>query len=612
MSFIRIFLMSLIVLMWTATGFAEDQRALSKKSSTYINENRTALIIGNSNYQSNPLRNPVNDAKLMADILKKVGFKVNLHVDISQKTMKRAIDQFGRQLQQRKGVGLFFYAGHGVQVRGRNYLIPVSAKIQSENDVEYEAIDGGRVLAKMKDAGNRVNVVILDACRNNPFARSYRSAEQGLATVDAPVGSFIAYATAPGQVAADGSGSNSMFSLSLAETIADFPGLAIEDVFKQVRSRVRKETDSQQVPWTSSSMEGHFYFNQSKQLQTNNSRSNGSFNLDDIEDQVKAKQQNEQRMRQEKQKRFMAMKAAYQAVMKMAAKSTDVAVKKAAWQRFVDSFSENFLWTQEDEAMLKYASDYLGAHIDPVIEMPFAKIPEGCFKMGDSFGDGQSDEQPTHVVCLDAFYMSKYEVTNAQFKQYKAGHDSGHFKGQPLNYPSQPVVKISHQDAVGFANWLSSRTGFRYRLPTEAEWEYAARAGTVTTRYWGDEPDKACGYANVSDLSLKRVWRDWRTHRCYDGYVTSAPVGKLKPNKFGLHDMLGNVWEWTSDYYGDEYYEVSPKQSPKGPITGTTYVIRGGSWHNDERNIKVSNRNDMSPATNQHYLGMRLVMDRNP
>ena len=219
---------------------------------------RSALVIGNGAYAAAPLRNPVNDARDVAAKLRSLGFAVTLGENWTQRQMENGIRAFGDQLR-RGGVGLFYYAGHGVQVGGRNYLIPVDARIETESDVAFESVDAGRAFGKMEDAGNGFNIVILDACRNNPFGRGFRDAQQGLAQVTAPTGSFIAYATAPGSVASDGSGRNGTYTSALLEAL-DHPGLKVEDLFKRVRERVARETASQQVPWDSSSLVGDFYF----------------------------------------------------------------------------------------------------------------------------------------------------------------------------------------------------------------------------------------------------------------------------------------------------------------------------------------------------------------
>lgn len=223
-----------------------------------VAKRRLALVIGNSSYKASPLKNPVNDARDMAAVLKKLGFTVLLKTDADQKTMERSIREFGNQLKS-GGVGLFYFSGHGLQVYGRNYLVPVDAEIESSSDVKFEGVDAGRVLGKMQDAGNGLNIIILDACRDNPFARSFRSSEQGLAKMDAPTGSILAYATAPGSVAADGSGRNGLYTSKLLKHMMT-PGLLIERVFKNVRIEVMNESKKRQVPWESSSLTGDFYF----------------------------------------------------------------------------------------------------------------------------------------------------------------------------------------------------------------------------------------------------------------------------------------------------------------------------------------------------------------
>jgi hypothetical protein len=223
-------------------------------------EKKVALIIGNGDYINAPLRNPFNDATDMASTLKQLGFKVTLITNADQRTMERSIRSFGRKLRQ-GGVGLFYYAGHGLQVKGRNYLIPIDAVIESESDVKYSSVDAGLILGKMEDAGNNLNIIILDACRNNPFARSFRNGEQGLAKMDAPTGSILAYSTAPGSVAADGDGRNGLYTEMLLKHM-DQPGVDLPHLFMNVRKSVVSATNQKQVPWESSSLIGDFYFRQ--------------------------------------------------------------------------------------------------------------------------------------------------------------------------------------------------------------------------------------------------------------------------------------------------------------------------------------------------------------
>ncbi len=222
-----------------------------------IAEQKIALVIGNSAYPSAALRNPVNDAKAMAAKLSGLGFEVILRTDASQRDMTRAVSQFGQKLRG-GSIGLFYFAGHGLQVRGKNFLIPVDAEIENEASTRSEAVDVDQVLEQLGSA--RLSMVILDACRNNPFERRFRSTGSGgLAQIDAPTGTLLAYATAPGKVAYDGTGANGLYTTELLKAL-DTPGLKVEDVFKQVRINVLKASDNQQIPWESSSLIGEFYF----------------------------------------------------------------------------------------------------------------------------------------------------------------------------------------------------------------------------------------------------------------------------------------------------------------------------------------------------------------
>jgi tetratricopeptide (TPR) repeat protein len=233
-------------------------------SSTHLyanQESRLALLIGNSNYKyAGKLDNPINDVRAIKRVLEKLGFTVLKYEDCSQNTMKRAIDKFGRELKTRD-VGLFFYAGHGVQVDGYNYLLPINAKLENENDAEYDCVRAGRILAKMESAGSKTNIVILDACRANPFERAWRRGEKGsgLAFMNAPSGSLIAYSTAPGQTALDGRGKNSPYTRALLQHI-NKPNITIIQMFQRVRSTVMKQSNKKQIPWESTSLRGDFYF----------------------------------------------------------------------------------------------------------------------------------------------------------------------------------------------------------------------------------------------------------------------------------------------------------------------------------------------------------------
>lgn len=232
-----------------------------KKPPVLALEKRLALVIGNGDYgNSNKLANPVNDAADIAVALKKLGFDVMQFTNLDKRGMLEAINSFGDKLRDYQ-VGLFYYAGHGVQSRGLNYLVPLDAKPQSDNEIEFDCLRADRILVKMEDARTRTNIVVLDACRNAPFERRWSRGgdDNGLATMDAPIGSVIAYATSPGKTAADGNGRNGLYTAALLKALQT-PNQTIIQLFQQVRAEVVKESNRKQIPWESTSLTGDFYF----------------------------------------------------------------------------------------------------------------------------------------------------------------------------------------------------------------------------------------------------------------------------------------------------------------------------------------------------------------
>jgi hypothetical protein len=224
-------------------------------------QKRLALLIGNSDYANGgTLANPINDVRSMKTALEELGFTVLKYENCTQKDMRKAMDEFGQQLPG-YDVGMFFYAGHGVQVDGNNYLVPTDAALKTKNDVEYDCVDAGRVLSKMEASQAKTNIVVLDACRDNPFERSWSrsTASKGLAFMNAPSGSFVAYATSPGMTASDGINGNGLYTSALLEQLS-IPDLTIEQVFKNVRTTVKQKSGGKQVPWESTSLEGTFKF----------------------------------------------------------------------------------------------------------------------------------------------------------------------------------------------------------------------------------------------------------------------------------------------------------------------------------------------------------------
>lgn len=301
------------------------------------------------------------------------------------------------------------------------------------------------------------------------------------------------------------------------------------------------------------------------------------------------------------------------------------------------------------------------------IGMRFVRVPAGEFEMGSAEPDAAlaaafpgiesdrfpdlADAAPVHRVRITrAFHLGVHEVTVGQFRRFVElsgyvpqsqadgtggyGYDAGHaarrrasddaFAGRDPKYSwrdpgfpqgdDHPVVNVTWHDAVAMADWLSRREGVRYRLPTEAEWEYAARAGTRTRHHGGDDPLGLASIANVFDEDAARHWPDLRQRAlaARDGHAFTAPVGSLAANAFGLHDMIGNVWEWVSDWYAEDWYQRSPVDDPQGPPNGETRVRRGGSWHTWPFYATASFRNWNTPQTRYTLLGFRLLREAVP
>lgn len=258
------------------------------------------------------------------------------------------------------------------------------------------------------------------------------------------------------------------------------------------------------------------------------------------------------------------------------------------------------------------------------------------------------DEAPAHKVRITRpFFLGQHEVTVGQFRNFietsgyrpeseadgtggygynreydPAKSDRGdNFEGRDPKYSwrnpgfpqgdNHPVLNVTWNDAAALANWLSTREGVKYRLPTEAEWEYACRAGTKTRYYNGDDPQLLTKIANTFDIEAAENWPDWKPQATngHDGYAFTSPVGSFAPNALGLFDMVGNAWEWVADWYDENYYAKSPTQNPTGPEDGNVRVRRGGSWHTWPLYTRCSYRNWNSPQTRYTLVGIRLLRE---
>jgi formylglycine-generating enzyme required for sulfatase activity len=710
------------------------------------------------------LANPANDARLMATTLRKLGFEVIELEDADLKKMQRAIIDFGEALSTAgsEATGLFYYAGHGLQVDGENYLIPVNAEIGREADVEVEAVAGNLVLKQMDYAGNAVNIVILDACRNNPITRSFRSQVSGLAEQKRkPRGSFIAYSTAPGDVAADGSRENSPYTSALAEAI-QVPGAALEEVFRDVRSRVMAATKQKQIPWDSSSLTAPFYFipptektaaaepapaavvppagseatavelaywnaiaNSSNPAMFQNylkKYPNGAFvdiataKLEELSGAGGDKSRSPEPSPADAADALTSLDATYvatQGANVRAGPGTDAKIvarlraddpvlvtgqtKAQDWYRVEFEGGSGFVnatllapadaneiaeWQALKAAPgVDAAKGFLAKHPDgyfkpraeallaqlqapapapapePTTPAPAAAaaapmtvgqtfrdcpdcpemvvVPAGTFVMGAADGEtgDYRNESPQHRVSIGRdFAVAKFETTMGEYAVFmqRTGHDGGNscniggtlvtpgmnwknpkYAGYTAG-PKDPVVCVSWNDAQAYVAWLSQATGKRYRLLTEAEWEYAARAGTTTLFPWGADMNAACSEANVSDKTTTQAswWKsDYVSVACNDGVLYTTPGGRYNANAFGLYDMIGNVNEWVADCYVAGY-AAAPVDGSAVEVTGCQQrSARGGSWSNAGYEFRSAFRTFGPPTTRIDGTGIRVARD---
>lgn len=791
---------------------------------------KIALVIGNASYKESPLKNPVNDAIDTADVLKKCGFEVILKTNANQLHMEKAVREFSDRLKD-GGIGLFYFSGHGVRVEGINYLIPVGSNIHDESDMKSKAVSANYILGKMDRGRNGMNIMILDACRNNPYIRSFRSPKKGLAMMDAPEGSLIVYATSPGKTAADGPGRNGIYTYHLLKMIKN-TNFEIMLLLRKVRKNVMDETYDKQIPWESSSLLGNFYFffidKQLEKLKAENLKLQSE--IKDLERQIKefekikaeeeireaarkeeelkiilkaklleeeillkAKEiqerleQEEKRLAQEWEekmekrareraaveerlrklreeldekkrklkiikKEVMSIDTARKEVEMLEAKIKNIVSivtqkKGKALKQLEGDYNpiieklknkpippkDQFETTADYEARAKkhqaniealeksYKADYKDIQnkyeneitirtkiykdqinelknrkytverlkvellnynpdnelyhvkltdaiknhwyyhlsidrvkakrlygrkewlkaegyypnledttfllqvviIDPILGklspmenvyknsagygeayyrdgIVMVYIPPGEFTMGSN--DGDYDERPSHAVYLDGYWIGKYEVTFDQYDRYceetkkKKPDDNGWGRGK------RPVINVSWDDANAYCDWLSEKTGLRFKLPTEAQWEKAAR-GTDGHKYpWGNHDPYYSGKYYANHYTGKDE---------VDGYIYTAPVGSYPhgASSYGLLDMAGNVWEWCSDWYDNNYYRNARQENPTGPKSGSIRVIRGGSWEGNVRSIRSAWREDLEPFFLNSSVGFRLCQD---
>jgi formylglycine-generating enzyme required for sulfatase activity/uncharacterized caspase-like protein len=647
-------------------------------------ERRIALVVGNSAYTSAAaLRNPRNDANDMADALQKLGFEVVRGIDLNQERFATTIETFARAIDG-ADIALFFYAGHGLQLNDKNYLVSTDAQLTNEFLIPSETIQLDAVV-RLMESKVPVNIVLLDACRNNPLAENLkRSLEimrrtsalgRGLARIE-PYGrdTLVAFAAAPGQEAADGEGRNSPFTASLLKQMPK-KGVEISVMLKEVAAEVRQSTNNAQRPQQISDMARQFFFvppdavakaepasprpapavpSPPRSAQTEDRSLEIAFwNSARAANECEAIRAYLQRypkgffvdLAKLSETRLCAgdrkvtivetvpqppappaAKTAPPTPSAPSAPSVAPAPPAAAAAKSepprpssppVEPLKAPVALPQptpatpvgpkpSEAAKPPTASDQTALLKPPALPVPAPQTTktfrdcERCPEMvniaGGDFMMGSNDdasEKPVHPVTVAAFALGRYPVTIGEWRQCVADKACTY---EPTGDDNLPVYNVSWTDAQQYVTWLSKLTNQQYRLPSEAEWEYAARAKTTTRYWWGDQPPagkaacKGCGTDANASQPIK--------------------VGSFAANLFGLSDMTGSVSQWVADCWVKNY-EGAPRGGAAREVANCRqYVLRGGSWKNDANYLRTSSRDYYDKGVRYLAHGFRVARQK--
>ena len=570
-------------------------------------QKRVALVIGNSAYQHTPtLANPKNDAMDISAALKTLGFQVIDGFDLDKAGFDRKVRDFAAALEG-AAVGVFFYAGHGLQVAGQNYLVPVDAQLLTAVTLDFEMMKV-EIIHRAMERLTKTNVLFLDACRDNPLSRNLarslgtRSTEigKGLAQIEAGSGTLISFSTHPGAVASDGAGRNSPYAGALVKHLSSSND-DLNAILIAVRNDVMTATREAQVPWEHSALRGRFYFNAASQTvepaKVAPARSSEAAEAWGAAERTTSIPALEAFIARYKETYYAELARARIEELKkqgVAAGKSDLAMLQQDDERK----------RAEAEAAKKRAAaagaTQPGSVFRDCPECPeMVVIPAGEFMMGSN--DGGAQEKPLHKVTIaKAFAVGKFEVTFAEWDACVAAGGCKHSPGdQGWGRGRQPAINVSWDDATkDYLPWLSRTTGKTYRLLAEAEWEYAARAVTTasavnTTYPWGND----IGKDRANCHSCGNQWDAKQT----------APIGSFQPNAFGLHDMHGNVWEWVQDCYKDTYAGAPLDGRATSDAASCSRVRRGGSWDSLPQVLRSAGRLRNNPGSRFNNLGFRVA-----
>jgi len=486
-------------------------------SSVVYAADRVALVIGNNAYPQSPLVQARNDAKKVGDTLQAIGFKVIRSYDANRNAMDNALSEFGKAAQQAR-IALIYYAGHAIQVEGNNFLIPANTSVRGRSDLR-KLINLDEFVLEAKRAQG-LGLVLLDACRNNPFADRMATelgrslVGRGLGRIEStPTNVLVGFATKENDIAPD----DSHYARALLKYLPQ-KGLEVRFLIANIRDEVMEATGDQQQPYVYGTLG--------------------------------------------RKKWFLAGEIAAEP-SKTTVVTPPAIITPLPRQAF-----------------------------EP--EMQFIK--GGTFQMGCVSGKDCSNKEKVHLVSVNDFWLGKYEVTFAEWDACVRAKGCSHEPDDGgWGRDQRPVINISWDDANEYVRWLNNETGKTYRLPTEAEWEYAARAGSKTAYAWGNKIN--CDLANYGSLS-----KECTTDR-------TRPVASYKPYG-GLYDMHGNVWEWTCSAYESFDYNNSGAESRCATTTNDWPIVRGGGWSNHRKEGRSAVRNSFVSFHRSRVIGVRLALSQ--
>lgn len=568
-----------------------------------------ALVIGNGAYRDVPaLPNPPSDAKAMAASLRRMGYEVVEGVDMTLPQMLEQLKRF-QVLAERADIAIIFYAGHGMQINGQNFLLPVDARLEHELDLQRQALALDEIMARVPDS-RVLRLVILDACRDNPFVRKLaqsggtRSAKlgAGLSVVDGEGrNTLISYSTKAGLVAEDGDGTNSPFTQALLRHL-ETPGLEVGKLFGKVRDDVVRETQERQQPFTYGSVGGDSIY-----LVPPRVPATAVVAVADAPALVASGSALELSFWETIKNSSNA--ADYRAYVERFPNGTFVGLARNRLESLAPAVTAGAPVSHNVSRGAQALQAGAGSGVGSVFQdCPFCPsmvvVPAGSFMMGSPIGEAgrEQDEEPHKVDIRQPFAIGQYEVTFQEWDMCRAeGGCNGYVPpDQGWGRGRKPVVNVSWLDAQAYITWLNNKLGLsgrpdRFRLPTEAEWEYAARSG-----------GKVFNPAEVTPASVNYKTDSKDTFR-----GQTVIVGSLPANGLHLHEMLGNVREWVEDCYGN--YAIAPAD---GSATANgackERVRRGGSWNNPFSGVRPGNRAKDQPKDRGNDLGFRLARSLAP